>query len=59
MKADMDKGGLKTLWLGLMLGFLVATAPTWLNSQASASHYDAPWMPGEVLPMSTLHVDRW
>jgi hypothetical protein len=41
----MDKLSFKTVWLSIMLGVLVATAPTWLNRSDSESHYDAPWMP--------------
>jgi hypothetical protein len=43
----MDKLSLKTLWLCVMLGMLMSTSRFWLHQSASsASHYDAPWMPG-------------
>ncbi len=43
---ELDKLSLKTVWLGVMLGILVATSPQWLNASAmSASRYEAPWMP--------------
>jgi hypothetical protein len=47
----MDNLSLKTVWLSVMLGVLVATSPTWLNRSAqSANHYDAPWMPVHSSP---------
>lgn len=46
----MVKVPAKTLWMGVLLGFLVATAPTWLNeSPNKKSSYDAPWIyPGNL-----------
>jgi hypothetical protein len=38
----MQKEPLKTLWLGVMLGLLIVTAPNWVN-RPSIHTYDAPW----------------
>jgi hypothetical protein len=45
----MEKQRFKPLWLGIMLGLLVAMAPNWLNAESHrASAYDAPWIyPGD------------
>lgn len=39
----MDQEPLRTIWMAVMLGILIATAPTWINRESKAS-YDAPWM---------------
>lgn len=46
----MVKVPIKAVWMGVMLGFLVATAPTWLcDSENRVSQYEAPWIyPGNM-----------
>jgi len=41
----MNKRRLKAVWMGMMLGALIATAPTWLspNYHVNAG-YEAPWI---------------
>ena len=35
----------KALWMGVMLGILIATAPVWLSPEyRQHSNYDAPWI---------------
>ena len=42
---------LKHVWLGIMLGVLIATAPNWLQSDGhKKSAYDAPWIYPADLP---------
>lgn len=45
----MDKNSpLKTIWLGIMLGLLLVSAPQWLTTKHT-SNYDAPWIyPGDL-----------
>ncbi|HEY9715616.1 MAG TPA: hypothetical protein V6C72_19235 [Chroococcales cyanobacterium] len=38
-----QNGSFRTIWLGLLLGALIATSPTWLANQPH-SNYDAPWI---------------
>ena len=33
---------LKTIWMSILFGLLIATAPNWLNEHHQAN-YDAPW----------------
>jgi hypothetical protein len=41
----MNKQPLKALWLGVMLGLLAATSPTWLSPNYHPhANYDAPWL---------------
>ena len=41
----MVRERLKPVWMGVLLGLLVITAPHWLFSNAdSRSTYDAPWV---------------
>jgi hypothetical protein len=46
----MKKEGLKPIWMAVLLGILVATAPNWLFSdQQKKAAYDAPWIyPGNM-----------
>lgn len=48
----MKNEPLKSIWLGLMLGLLIATSPTWLSpNYHTQAHYDAPWIyPGNTAP---------
>ena len=43
----MQKEPLKTVFLGLVLGLLVSTAPNWMNREP-AHTYDAPWVTAEL-----------
>jgi hypothetical protein len=40
----------RTIWMGVLLGLLIITAPNWLLSgQHHPSSYDAPWVyPGDL-----------
>ncbi|MDZ4837051.1 MAG: hypothetical protein SGJ27_24980 [Candidatus Melainabacteria bacterium] len=40
----------RTVWITVLLGILIATAPNWLNNHPQAT-YDAPW----VHPSLTEH----
>lgn len=46
----MEKISLKTVWMAVMLGVLISTAPNWLlNGEHHVSNYDAPWIyPGNA-----------
>ncbi|HEY9785507.1 MAG TPA: hypothetical protein V6D17_08915 [Candidatus Obscuribacterales bacterium] len=46
----MVKVSPRTVWMGVLLGFLVATAPNWLfDGSNRTSQYDAPWIyPGNL-----------
>ncbi len=33
----------RTVWITVMLGVLIATAPNWINNPHKAN-YDAPWV---------------
>ena len=40
---SMQNPPLRSLYLGVMLGLLIAFSPTWMN-RAPAHTYDAPWV---------------
>jgi hypothetical protein len=46
----MEKISLKTIWMAVMVGMLIATAPSWMfDPKHQTSNYDAPWIyPGCV-----------
>jgi len=46
----MEKISLRTIWMAVMLGLLVSTAPNWMfDPNHHTSNYDAPWIyPGCV-----------
>lgn len=45
-----EKDPMRLILMGVMLGLLTATAPTWLNpNHKTIPHYDAPWIhPSQV-----------
>ncbi|HEY9774942.1 MAG TPA: hypothetical protein V6C81_14355 [Planktothrix sp.] len=46
----MEKQGTaQALWIGILFGLLVITAPSWLMNDHQKSSYDAPWIyPGDL-----------
>jgi hypothetical protein len=41
----MEKISLKTIWMAVMVGLLIATAPSWMfDPKHQTSNYDAPWI---------------
>ncbi|MGH9549432.1 MAG: hypothetical protein ACRD3W_08655 [Terriglobales bacterium] len=47
----MNKDGFKPIWVGIILGLLVVTAPQWLfSNQSHQSNYEAPWIYPSELP---------
>jgi len=50
----MNNDALNKIWMAVMLGILVATAPNWLLSDHhQRSSYDAPWIYPADLPSQT------
>ncbi len=39
---------LRTVWIAVLFGVLIATAPGWINKSPQAT-YDAPWVHPSVL----------
>jgi len=47
----MEKISLRTVWMAVMLGMLIATAPNWMfESKNRVSNYEAPWIYPGCMP---------